>query len=348
MSLKSSTRLRTHRYTLELKHQFTIANNSRATTPVVILELESEGFTGYGEASLPPYLPEKQESVEHFLSLVPTSLELENIEQCLGIVDRLATENHAAKAAFDIALHDWYGKKIGKAWHQIWGLDLGRIPTTSFTIGIDTREGVQRKVPEAADYRTIKVKLGGPNDREILSAIREVTDKPLRVDANQGWTERNEALKNIEWCAGQGVELVEQPMPRDRLDDHQWLTQRSPIPIIADEAVQRLTDIAIVAECYHGINIKLMKCTGMHEAYAMIAGARKHGLKVMLGCMTETSCAISAAAQLSPLADWIDLDGAALVRNDPFDGARIVNGRVTPSSKSGIGVRMKEKPFQPR
>ena len=172
----------------------------------------------------------------------------------------------------------------------------------------------------------------------MVAAIRDVSSQPLRVDVNQGWRDRDAALAEIEWLATQGVELVEQPMPKERRDDLAWLRARSPLPILADEGVQRLADVAGCAGVYDGINVKLMKCTGMREAHAMIVTARALGLKVMLGCMTETSCAIAAAAQLASLADWADLDGALLVGNDPFQGPTFVDGRVLPSEHPGIGV----------
>lgn len=333
--------LHLHPYTLELKHSFTLATSSRTTTPVVIVELEHDGITGYGEASMPPYLGESHESVLSFLS----KLDLRKydspmmFEQILSDVDGVAQGNHAAKAALDIALHDWVGKKRELAWHRIWGLDSSATPLTSYTIGIDTKDVLRSKVLEAGEYRILKVKLGRENDKEIIEAIREVTDKPIRVDVNQGWRDRNEALKMIEWCAQQDVELVEQPMPKDCVDDHAWLKERSPIPIIADEAVARFKDIPDAVGAYDGINIKLMKCTGMNEAYRMMGEAKARGLKIMLGCMTETSCAISAAAQLSPLVDWADLDGAALIKNDPFEGAAILEGKITIPDGAGIGVR---------
>jgi L-alanine-DL-glutamate epimerase-like enolase superfamily enzyme len=175
----------------------------------------------------------------------------------------------------------------------------------------------------------------------MIEAIRDVTDKPITVDANQGWKDRGEALKTIEWLAARGVILIEQPMPKEQVDDTAWLRARSPLPLIADESVQRLADVARAVGVFDGINIKLMKCTGLREAHKMIALARALGLKVMLGCMTETTCAISAAAQLAPLADWADLDGAVLIKNDLFDGATLVDGRITPPARPGLGVTKK-------
>ncbi len=332
--------LRYYPYSLELKHTFNIANYSRTATPAMMVEVEQDGVTGYGEAAMPPYLGESQDTAATFLRQVdltrfPDPFQLEEI---LPAIDALAPGNTAAKAAVDIALHDWIGKKLGAPWHRLWGLNPAKTPVTSFTIGIDTAEVIRQKTREAAPYKIIKVKLGRDTDRQMIEAIRSVTDKPITVDANQGWTDRNEALKMIEWLATQGVLFIEQPMPKAQRDDTAWLRTKSPLPLIADESCQRLTDVARLGGVFDGINIKLMKCTGLREAHKMITLAHVLGLKVMLGCMTETSCAISAAAQLSPLADWADLDGAVLIKNDLFDGATIVDGKVTLSDRPGIGV----------
>jgi L-alanine-DL-glutamate epimerase-like enolase superfamily enzyme len=336
-------KLRFHPYTLELKHAFTIATSSRTTTPVMLIEVEHEGVVGYGEASMPPYLGETQETASAFLRQV----DLERFpdpfqrEEILPAIDAIAPGNTAAKAAVDIALHDWAGRKLGAPLHRLWGLNPARTPVTSFTIGIDSAEVVRQKTREAAEYRIIKVKLGrGPeSDRMMIDTIRQVTDTPITVDANQGWKERAEALRMIEWLAARGVVFIEQPMPKEQIDDTAWLHERSPLPLIADESVQRLDSVARVRGVFHGINIKLMKCTGLREAQQMITLARALGMKVMLGCMTETSCAISAAAQLSPLVDWADLDGALLIKNDPFEGMTVVDGKITLSDRAGIGVR---------
>jgi L-alanine-DL-glutamate epimerase-like enolase superfamily enzyme len=332
--------IRFYPYTLELKHTFTIATSSRTTTPTMMVEVERDGIIGYGEASMPPYLGESQDSARAFLSNVDLSRYDDPFQlgPILKEIDTLAPGNSAAKAAVDIALHDWVGKKFGQPWYRIWGLDPARTPVTSFTIGIDTKEVVRQKVREAAEYGVLKVKLGRENDREMIETIREVTDVPITVDVNQGWKDRSHALAMTEWLATRGITLVEQPMPKEMVDDIAWVRERSPLPIIGDESVQRLPDVRKAYGVYHGINVKLMKCTGMREAYQMILLARGLGMSVMLGCMTETSCAISAAAQLSPLVDWADLDGAVLIKNDLFDGATIVNGKVTLPDRPGIGV----------
>ncbi len=327
-------------YTLELKHVFTVATYSRTTTPDVLTEIEYDGVTGYGEASMPPYLGESQESVTTFLSKV--NLEQFNdpfeMEDILDYVDSIDEKNTAAKASVDIALHDLVGKLLNKPWYAIWGFDKSKTPYTSFTIGIDTAEVVKQKVKEADIYKILKVKLGRENDKEMIETIRSVTDKPLTVDVNQGWKDKHFALEMINWLKERNVEFVEQPMPKEQVDDIAWLTENSPLPVIGDESVQRLPDVAKAHGVFNGINIKLMKCTGMREAHKMLLLARALGMKVMMGCMTETSCAISAASQLSPMIDWADLDGNLLIKNDPYKGTEVVDGRLILNDAPGIGL----------
>lgn len=335
-------KLRHYPYTLELRHAFGLASSSRTSTPAVMLELERDGVIGYGEASMPPYLGETQETAAAFLDRVAL-LDLADpfqLQNLLPAIDALAPGNTAAKAAVDIALHDWIGKKLGAPWYQLWGLDPRKAPVTSFTIGIDTPEVVRQKVREAADYQILKVKVGrdAQTDRMMIDCIRDVTATPITVDANEGWRDPSEALRMIEWLATRGVVFVEQPLPKRQVDDIVWLRERSPLPLIADESVQRLADVRGAVGVFDGINIKLMKCTGLREAHQMITLARGLGLKVMLGCMTETSCAISAAAQLSPLVDWADLDGAVLIKNDLFNGMTLAKGVITLPDRPGIGV----------
>jgi L-alanine-DL-glutamate epimerase-like enolase superfamily enzyme len=328
-------------YIIEMKHVFTLAGSSRKTTPVMLTEVEHDGVMGYGEASMPPYLGESHESAAAFLSKVDLNrfsnpLDLEDI---LAYVDSLAPGNPAAKASVDIALHDLVGKIMGRPWHEIWGFNKARAPYTSFTIGIDTPEVVRKKTREASQFRILKVKLGKDTDKQMIETIRSVTDVPLCVDVNQGWKDRDFALEMIHWLKERNIVFVEQPMPKERVEDSAWLTERSPLPVIGDEAVQRLPDVHKAHGVYSGINIKLMKSTGMREAHKMLTVARSLGMKVMIGCMTETSCAISAAAQLSPASDWADLDGALLIDNDVFDGVTIENGKVNLSGAPGIGAR---------
>ena len=328
-------------YELKLAHVFTVSSYARTSTPGIQLQIEYEGVTGYGEASMPPYLGQSVESVSRFLERVdlsrfPDPFQLEDI---LAYVDSLSPGDTAAKAAVDIALHDLVGKLLGAPWYRIWGLNPAKAPNTTFTIGIDTPEVVRVKTRECADrFRILKVKVGLDNDKEMIRTIREITDLPIAVDANQGWKDRAQALEEIFWLKEHGVVMVEQPMAKERLDDNAWITERSPLPVFADEAVQRLADIPGIKGAYHGINIKLMKCTGMREAWKMANYAKAEGMRVMVGCMTETSCAVSAAAQLSPLADFADLDGNLLITNDLFDGMQVLDGKITLPDRPGIGV----------
>lgn len=328
-------------YELQLRHTFTVSGNSRDTTPVVLTEIEYGGLTGYGEASMPPYLGESQKSVIGFLNKV--DLEQFNdpfmLDDILTYVDAIEPENRAAKACVDIALHDLIGKMVDLPLYRLWGIDPDNTPMTSFTIGIDTPEVVRQKTEEAAGFRILKVKLGGGNDREMIETVRSVTDVPLYVDVNQGWSDKHKALEMAHWLAEQGVVFIEQPLHMDELDETAWLTQNSPLPIMADEAFQRLKDVAALWGIYSGINIKLMKSTGLREAHKMITAARALDMKVMIGCMTETSCAVSAASQLSPLVDWADLDGNLLISNDIYEGVKVIDGKLTLNDLPGIGIR---------
>nr|WP_249665519.1 dipeptide epimerase [Mucilaginibacter sp. Bleaf8] len=341
MAGKGRLQLRYRAYTLQLKHAFTLSTSSRTTTPVVLTELEYNGVIGYGEASMPPYLGESHESVLKFLSKVDLSrfddpFQMENI---LAYVDGIEEANKAAKASVDIALHDLVGKLIKQPWYKIWGFDPAKTPNTSFTIGIDTPEVIRQKVREADPYRMLKVKLGRDTDKLLINNIREITDKPICVDVNQGWTDKQMALDMAHWLKEKGIVFIEQPMPKEKLDDNAWLTQHSPLPTMGDEAVQRLDDVLKAYQVYSGINIKLMKSTGMREAHKMLVLARSLKMKVMIGCMTETSCAVTAAAHLAPMADWADLDGALLISNDVYKGMQVVNGKVTLTDRPGIGIQ---------
>ena len=333
--------LRFFPYELQLQHTFTVASYSRTTTPDVQVEIEYEGVTGYGEASMPPYLGQTTESVCAFLRKVDLSPFKDPflMEDILSYVDSLSPGDTAAKAAVDIALHDLVGKLIGQPWYRIWGLDPEKAPFTTYTIGIDTPVVVREKTREAVGrFQILKVKVGLDSDMQMIRAIRDVTSLPLAVDANQGWKDRSKALEEIFWLAEQGVVMVEQPMAKERVDDNAWLTEHSPLPIFADESVQRLADVSDLKGVYSGINIKLMKCTGMREGWKMANLARSMGMKVMVGCMTETSCAVSAAAQFSPYVDFADLDGNLLITNDRFSGVTVVDGKLTLPERPGIGV----------
>ena len=330
-------------YEIRLAHTFTVASFSRTTTPDVQVQIEYDGIVGYGEASMPPYLGHTVKSVCDFLSKVDLSQFSDPccIEDILAYVDSISEGDAPAKAAIDIALHDLVGKLLGQPLYRLWGYNPAKAPATSFTIGIDTPEIVKQKTLECAGrFKVLKIKVGLDNDEEMVKTVRSVTDLPLVVDANQGWKDRSKALDEIFFLASNGVKMVEQPMAADRLDDIAWITERSPVPIFADESIQRLRDIPGIKGAFSGINIKLMKCTGLCEARKMIAYARAEGMRVMLGCMTETSCATSAAAHLSPEADFADLDGNLLISNDRFRGMTVENGMIRLPDRPGIGLEL--------
>ena len=347
-TLKNKNILRSERmklnfrpYDLQLRHVFTVASYSRTTTPGVQVEIEYDGVVGYGEASMPPYLGESVDSVMAFLKQVDLTRFSDpfQLDDILTYVDSIASGNTAAKASIDIALHDLTGKLLGAPWYKIWGLNPEKTPSTTYTIGIDTADVVKDKTKEVAGrFNILKVKLGRDNDKEMIEAIRSVSDLPIAVDANQGWTDRRYAIDMIHWLKEQGIVMVEQPMPKTQLDDIAWVTQQSLLPVFADESLQRLDDVIRLRGAFTGINIKLMKCTGMREAWKMLTLARAFGMRVMVGCMTETSCAVSAAAQLSPAVDFADLDGNLLISNDLFKGMEVVNGKITLTDRPGIGV----------
>lgn len=338
--------LRFFPYELQLRHTFTVATSSRTTTQGVQVEIEYEGLTGYGEASMPPYLQKELgtlESVQAFLKRVQDIIgEFDDpfkLEEILARIDSMSESDAAAKAAVDIALHDLVGKILGAPWYKIWGFDAAKAPSTTFTIGIDTPEVVRAKTKECAEkFNILKVKLGRDNDKEMIETIRSVTNLPIAIDANQGWKDKKYALDMIHWLNERGIVMIEQPMPKTQIDDIAWVTEHSPLPVFADESIQRLKDVAAQKGVFSGINIKLMKCTGMREAWKMLNLARSMDMKVMIGCMTETSCACSAAAQLSPAVDFADLDGNLLIANDRFRGMEVVGGKITIPDLPGIGV----------
>ncbi len=338
-------KLRYYPYTLQLKNQFTISSHSRNTTPAVIVEVEHIGLIGYGEASLPPYLVEEQSSVINFLKKI--SLDEFNdpfqINLILDYVNNIDTDNYAAKASVDIALHDLICKKNKIPLYQFLNIKRSENIFSSFTLGISDEASLKQKIEMASGYKFLKVKLGTKDDKKIISLIRTLTDKPLYIDVNQGWTDKYFALDMINWLAELNVVLIEQPLPKENLEDSIWLKEKSLLPVVADEAVKVIDDIENIANSFSGINVKLMKAGGIREAHRMILKAKSLNLKVMLGCMTETSCAITAASHLAALADWVDLDGAELISNDLFNGTKIINGRLLIPDLPGLGIEKIEE-----
>jgi L-alanine-DL-glutamate epimerase-like enolase superfamily enzyme len=308
----------------------------------MLVQVAHEGYTGYGEASMVPYMGESHQSAADFLSKVDVSQFKYPFDfaAIINYLDSIAPGNPAVKAAIDIALHDLDGKLKGQPCWKLLGSDPAKMPVTSGTIGIDTKEIIIQKVKEAEGLKVIKVKLGRDSDKELIQTIRSVTNVPLYVDANQGWTDRKQSLDLIYWLKEQGVALIEQPMQKTDIDGNAWITEHSPIPIIGDEAVQRLADVEKAKGVYHGINIKLMKSAGMYEAQQMISQARELDLKVLIGCMSETSCATLAAAALAPQCDWADLDGPFLTTNNPYQMPGFNNGKWVLNDEAGLGIKL--------
>lgn len=327
-------------YHLQLKHPFAIAKFSRISTPLMLLKLTYEGFEGYGEASMVPYMGENIASATAFLNKVDWNRFKHpfNFQDIINYLDSLEQGMPAIKAAIDIALNDLNGKLLGKPCYELYGSDPLKMPLTSYTIGIDTPDIIREKVADAQGFKVLKIKLGRENDRELINTIRNVSNQPLYIDANQGWTDKARAIDMIYWLHDQGALLIEQPMDKTNTDGNAWLTARSPIPILADEAVQRLSDMDALRGAYHGINVKLMKCTGMYEAHQMILKARSFGMKVLIGCMSETSCATSAGIALAPLCNWADLDGPWLTTNNPFADPEMENGKYLLNNLPGLGI----------
>jgi L-alanine-DL-glutamate epimerase-like enolase superfamily enzyme len=326
---------------LELKHTWTIARGSADFKEYNYVALEHEGVIGYGEAAHNVRYGESLESIRSFLEASKELLREADPRHFYDLsrkIHAFGEGQYAAKAALDMALMDWVTKKLALPLHRFWGLDENKTPITSYSIGLDRPEIMQKKILGAADFPIIKIKLGGDNDEAVMRAVREVTAGVVRVDANEGWRDRQQALEKMQWLKELDVEFVEQPLPANRLDDVAWLRERSPLPLVADEDVRTMKDIPALARAYHGINIKIMKAGGLQESLRMIHAARAHGLKIMLGCMVESSLGITAAAHLSPLVDWADLDGNLLIKNDPYRGATVVRGRLILPDTPGLGV----------
>ena len=325
---------------LQTRHPFTIARGSTTAYRVVRVRLrDADGVEGWGEAAPSRYYGETADTVAAALGRLAPVLPADpsDLEGADAALLRAAPRHAAARVAISAALHDLAGKRLGAPLWRLWGLDPARAPLSSFTIGLDTPERVQAKVREAAPYPILKIKVGTPDDAAVLRAVREVTDKPLRVDANAGWTV-SEALARLPLLEEMRVELIEQPVAPDDLEGLAAVHRASRIPIVADEACRTAADIPRLAGAVDGINIKLTKCGSLREALRMVEAARAHRLSVMVGCMIETSLGITAAAHLTPLLDLADLDGAALLVKDPFAGATIDGGRIVLPAGPGLGV----------
>jgi L-Ala-D/L-Glu epimerase len=331
-------------FSLKFRHPFAISSGSRTETKVVYVEISSAEYTGYGEAALPPYLPETQESVIRFLEKInPEALkEQANLAAQLHYVETLEENNYAAKAAIDIALHDLYGKQTGKPLHKIWNLETEKLPPALYTIGISNDEGeLERKINASGDFKILKLKAGKGNPMEQIKKVRRISDKSICLDVNQGRNNKEEALEWIKKMADAGVVFIEQPLPKEDLSALAWLSEHSPIPIIADESFQVIDDLDKLKNACNGINVKLMKCGGLNKARLIITKAIQHKMIIIMGCMSESSCGVAAAAQLTPLVDYADLDGPLLINNDPFEGVNYKNGKIRLNSEPGTGAKKK-------
>lgn len=337
--------LRLHAEILELKtrHPFIIARGSQDTYRTVLVKLiDQDGQEGLGEAAPQRYYAETPETVLAALDVYATVLpadpaHLEHAESRFGLALK---GNNSARAALSTALHDLTAKRLGVPVHRLWGLDAASCPISTFTIGIDTPERIRMKVGEAEQYPVLKIKLGTSDDMAILRAIRESTDKEIRVDANAGWT-RKRAITMLPVLEEFGVTVLEQPLDPEDIEGLGEVTRHSRIPVIADESCLVATDIPKLVGKVDGINIKLAKTGSLREALRMIAVARAHHMVVMVGCMIESSIGITAAAQITPLVDICDLDGAALLAKDPYVGATIDKGQLRLPGTPGLGVSVR-------
>jgi L-alanine-DL-glutamate epimerase-like enolase superfamily enzyme len=326
---------------LNLRHTWTTTMSSSQYRDTLYVAYARDGITGHGEGAPIVRYHEDAESARKAVESVRALLLSANPMQFAKVmaeVFRRVPGEWAGKAAIDIALMDWVGQKLGIPLYTYFGLDPKDAPLTTFSIGIDTPEITKQKTREAADFPILKVKVGLATDEPTIEAVRSVTKKPLRVDANEGWKDKEEAVRKINWLEKMGVEFIEQPMPAEMIEETRWVHDRVHIPIIADEACERASDIPKLKGAYDGVNVKLDKSGGMLEAYRMIQVAKALGMKTMLGCMVSSSVAVTAAAHLSPLVDYADLDGNLLISNDPFRGVLVEKGKLVLPKGAGLGL----------
>jgi L-alanine-DL-glutamate epimerase-like enolase superfamily enzyme len=326
---------------LKLRHTWTTTMSSSEYRDTLTLRLASQGATGLGEgAPIVRYHENAEGARQAVEALRPlfTSADPWQFQKIMLSVFAQIEGQFAAKAAIDIALHDWVGKKLGVPLYRYWGLDARDAPVTTFSIGIDTPEITRQKVREADAFPVLKIKVGLDTDEATIAAVRSVTQKPLRVDANEGWKDKEEAVRKINWLESQGVEFVEQPMPAAMLEETRWVRNRVHIPIIADESCLNAAAVPRLADAYDGVNVKLDKCGGMQEALRTLEMAKALGMKTMLGCMVSSSISVTAAAHLSPLVDYADLDGNLLIANDAYRGVQVRKGKLILPDGPGLGL----------
>ncbi len=327
---------------LRLRHTWTTTMSSSDYRDTLHLTYSRDGITGRGEGAPIVRYKETADSALQAAESVRDFLRAANpwqFEKVMAEIFHRIQGEYAAKAAIDIALMDWIGQRLGVPLYRYFGLDPDDAPITTFSIGIDNPDVTRQKVREAEAFPILKIKVGLDSDEATIAAVRSVTRKPLRVDANEGWKSKEEAVRKINWLESQGVEFVEQPMPAAMIEETRWVHDRVHIPIIADEACLHPSSIPALVGAYDGVNIKLDKCGGMLEAYRMIQVAKALGLKTMLGCMISSSVSVTAAAHLSPLVDFADLDGNLLIANDPYSGVLVKVGKLILPNRPGLGLQ---------
>jgi L-alanine-DL-glutamate epimerase-like enolase superfamily enzyme len=326
---------------LNLQHTWTTTMSSSQYRDTLHTAYARDGITGHGEgAPIVRYHEDAagaQKAADSVRDLLLSADPMQFAKIMAEVFQRVPGE-WAGKAAIDIALMDWVGQKLKIPLYSYFGLDPADTPLTTFSIGIDTPEITKQKTREAEDFPILKVKVGLATDEPTIEAVRSVTKKPLRVDANEGWTDKEEAVRKINWLEKMGVEFIEQPMPAEMIEETRWVRSRVHIPVIADEACQRASDIPKLRDAFDGVNVKLDKSGGMLEACRMIQIAKALGMKTMLGCMVSSSVSVTAAAHLSPLVDYADLDGNLLISNDPFHGVRVEKGKLILPKAPGLGL----------
>jgi L-Ala-D/L-Glu epimerase len=326
---------------LKLKHTWTTVMSSSDFRDTLHLRYIRDGITGHGEGAPIVRYNESAETARKAIESgrgLLTSADPAQFEKITAESFRRIGGQFAAKSAINIALMDWTGQRLGVPLYRYFGLDAKDAPITTFSIGIDNPATTRAKVEEAAPFPVLKIKVGLDTDEATIAAVRAVTKKPLRVDANEGWKNKEEAVRKINWLEKQGVEFVEQPMPAAMIEETRWVRSRVHVPIIADEAVLHASDIPKVKDAFDGINVKLDKAGGILEAWRMIQIAKAFGMKTMLGCMVSSSCTVTAAAHLSPLVDYADLDGNLLIANDPFLGVQVRQGKLILPDRPGLGL----------
>jgi L-alanine-DL-glutamate epimerase-like enolase superfamily enzyme len=337
----SANRIETERIRLKLRHTWTTVMSSSDYRDNIYCRFTAGGVTGIGEGAPIVRYHEDAESARKAIESVRGLLEEGDpraFSKLLSTAFQKINGEYAAKAAMDIALMDWMGQKLGVPLYRYFGLDARDAPVTTFSIGIDTPEITRQKTREAAEYPVLKIKVGLDTDEQTLEAVRSVTKKPLRVDANEGWKSKEEAVRKINWLEKQGVEFIEQPLPASMIEEQRWVRSRVHMPVFADEACLRASDIPKLAEAFDGVNVKLDKAGGMLEAWRMIQIAKSLGMKTMLGCMISSSVSVTPAAHLSPLVDYADLDGNLLIANDPYRGVRVEKGKLILPERTGLGL----------